>query len=168
MKGIFKKFIKYKKPTSLTINPEPSTSTSTIITGTTGPIPSVPARGAAPSAQVTRVVGATNADDPPVSTSVSDLALNDVASVSVPDTGVNTSHELQVSHSVSALAVTPVAHPERNSLSSPDAIRHASLRSTESEQNPSAQQSGLGLFANAQNTLITGGTFVSLSRKSYV
>ena len=70
-----------------------------------------------------------------------------------------------------------MAHPEENSLSSPNAaIIAADLRYTNPEQNPSvsydvnvflpvtdnqqAQQSMSGFFANAQNTLVTGGSFV--------
>jgi hypothetical protein len=90
--------------------------------------------------------------------------------------------ELQVSASVSALAVAPIAHLEGTSPLSSDATMQANLGSTEWEQNPSvnclhivfsafaddqqAQQPVLGLFPNAQNTVITGGTFVSLSRRS--
>ena len=66
------------------------------------------------------------------------------------------------------MAVDSVAHREEIPLSSPDAKVQA-----RSEQNPSvsvmavtddqqAQQSMLGVFANARNVLITGGTFVSL------
>jgi hypothetical protein len=93
--------------------------------------------------------------------------------------------ELQVSTSVSALAVAPVAHPEGTSLLSSDATMQAkaNLGSTELEKNSSvnclhivfsafaddrqAQQPVLGMFTNAQNTVIAGGTFsVSLSRRS--
>ncbi|KAF8804460.1 hypothetical protein BYT27DRAFT_7193934 [Phlegmacium glaucopus] len=109
-----------------------------------------------------------------VSPSVSTLTINDLAPVSIPAAGVNSAHELQVSASVSALAVAPVAHPEGKSPS-PGAVMQANLGSIESEQNLSvsclhnmfsafaedqqAQQSALGFFANAQNTLITGSTF---------
>ena len=71
------------------------------------------------------------------------------------------------------MAVASVTHREEVSLSSPDAKVQA-----RSEQNPSvsyrykyvvavtddqqAQQSMLGVFANARNVLITGGTIVSL------
>jgi hypothetical protein len=89
-------------------------------------------------------------------------------------------HELQVSVSASASAVAPVAHPEGTSPSSSDATMQANFGSSELEQNSSvncfhtifsafaddqqAQQPVSGLFPNAQNILITGGTFVSLSR----
>ena len=72
--------------------------------------------------------------------------------------------------------VASVAHREETSLPSPSAKAQANLN--RSEQNFSvsykykyvvavideqqAQQSMLGVFANAQNVLITGGTFVSL------
>ena len=84
-------------------------------------------------------------------------------------------HEGQISNSVSTLAVTSVAHPEENSLSSPNVITQANLV----EQNPSvsylykyvlavtddlqAQQSTSGFFANSQNICITGGTFTVIS-----
>jgi hypothetical protein len=74
------------------------------------------------------------------------------------------------------LAVASVAHPEENPLSSSNAITQANLRYTKSEQNPSvsygceyvlvvtddqqAQQSSSGIFANAQNTIINGGSFI--------
>ena len=45
--------------------------------------------------------------------------------------------ERQVSASVSTLAVSSVAHPEENSLSSPSVIAQADLVYTNSEQNPS-------------------------------
>ena len=90
-----------------------------------------------------------------------------------------TTHECRVSASVSALAVASdepsVAHLEKNSLSSPNVITQADLVYTKSEQNPSvsyvykyvlavtddwqAQQPTSGIFTNAQNTHITGGTF---------
>ena len=73
------------------------------------------------------------------------------------------------------MAVASVAHPEDISLASP--IAQANLRI--SEQNPSvsyrykyvtavtddqqAQESMSGVFANARNVLITGGTIVGLS-----
>ena len=72
------------------------------------------------------------------------------------------------------MPVASVANPEENSLS-PNAMAHANLRYTEPQQNFSvsyrykyvlavtndqqAQQSVSGFFANAQNTLITGGSF---------
>ena len=72
------------------------------------------------------------------------------------------------------LAVASVAHPEELSISSPEVIAQANLRRP--EQNPSvsygykyilavsndqqAQQSMSGIFANAQNVLITGGNFI--------
>jgi hypothetical protein len=134
-----------------------------------------------------------------VSASVSTLATNDLA-VSIPAASVNVSlhlghhihhysiilvdqiaHEVQVSASVSALAVSPSAHPEGSSSSPSDATMQANLGSTELERNPSvnclhsvfsafaddqqAQQPVSGLFPNAQNILITGSTFVSLSRR---
>ena len=77
------------------------------------------------------------------------------------------------------MAVASVAHREGISVSSPNAIAQAKLK--RSEQNPSvsyrykyvvavtddqqAQQSLSGIFANAQNVLITGGTVVSLGCK---
>ena len=48
-----------------------------------------------------------------------------------------TTHERQVSASVSTLAVASVAHLEENSLSSPNVITQANLVYTNSEQNPS-------------------------------
>ena len=88
---------------------------------------------------------------------------------------VQTTGEHQVSASASTLAVASVAHPEENSLSSPNVITQANLAFTNSEQNPSvsyrykyvlavtdvwqAQQSTSGILANAQNVGITGGTF---------
>jgi hypothetical protein len=138
-----------------------------------------------------------------VSASVSTSATNDLAPVSIPAASVNVSiqlghhihHysiilvnqsalELQVSASVSALAVPPVAHPKGTSPSSSDATMQANLGSTgtELEQNPlvnclhivfsafaddrQAQQPVSGMFTNAQNTVINGGTFVSLARRS--
>jgi hypothetical protein len=136
-----------------------------------------------------------------VSASVSTSATNDLAPASIPAASVNVSlqlghhihHysiilvdqsalELQVSASVSALAVAPVAHPEGTSPLSSDTTMQANLRSTELEQNPSvnclhivfsafaddqqAQQPVSSMFTNAQNTVITGGTFVSLSHRS--
>ena len=78
------------------------------------------------------------------------------------------------------MAVASVAHREDISLASPNAKAQADLRI--SEQNPSvsykckyvvavtddqevqqAQQSLSGVFANARNVLITGGTIVGLS-----
>ena len=80
-------------------------------------------------------------------------------------------HERRVSASVSTLAVASVAHPEEKSHSSPNVVVQANA-----EQNPSvshryqyvvavtddrqSQQSMPGIFANAQNILITGGTFI--------
>ncbi|KAF8808299.1 hypothetical protein BYT27DRAFT_7189123 [Phlegmacium glaucopus] len=93
-----------------------------------------------------------------LSTSVPTWAINDPAPVCIPAAGVNSAHELQASPSVSALAVAPAAHLEGNSPS-PHAVMQAKLGSIESQQNLSAQQSSLGLLANAQNTFITGGTF---------
>ncbi|KAF8804680.1 hypothetical protein BYT27DRAFT_7194296, partial [Phlegmacium glaucopus] len=125
---------------ALDSSPEPATSTSTTKTSAADPMPFILASAATASAQVIQVSDVTTAHDLRVSTSVSALATNPV---SVPDTGVNTTHELQVSAS--------------------------NLGSTESEQNPlvmlsafahnqQAQQSALGLFVNAQNILITGST----------
>ena len=96
-----------------------------------------------------------------------------------------TTHERQVSASVSTLAVASVAHPEENSLSFPNVITQADLEYTKLELNPSVsylykyvlavtndwqtQQSTSGIFTNAQNTRIIGGTFtvVSLCRLVY-
>ena len=96
-----------------------------------------------------------------------------------------TTHECQVSASVSTLAVASVAHPEENSLSFPNVITQADLEYTKLELNPSVsylykyvlavtddwqtQQSTSGIFTNAQNTRITGGAFtvVSLCRLVY-
>ena len=74
------------------------------------------------------------------------------------------------------MAVASVAQREEISLTSPDTVAQVNIR--RSEQNSSvsygykyvlavtndqqAQQSMSGVFANAQNVLITGGTFVSL------
>ena len=74
------------------------------------------------------------------------------------------------------MAVASVARREEISLPSSNAVVQVDVR--RSEQNPSvgygykyvlavtdgrqAQQSMSGIFANAQNVLITGGTFVSL------
>jgi hypothetical protein len=135
-----------------------------------------------------------------VSASVSTLATNDLAPVSIPASSVNVSlqlghhihhysiilvdqstHEVQVSASVSALTVAPVAHLERTSPSASDATMQANLGSTELEQNLSVnyshnvfsafaddhqvQQPVSSLFLNAENILIPGGTFVSFSHK---
>ena len=48
-----------------------------------------------------------------------------------------TTHERQVSASVSTLAVASEAHPEENSLSSPNVVTQANLVYTNLEQNPS-------------------------------
>ena len=77
------------------------------------------------------------------------------------------------------LAVASVAHREEISLSSPNANLKAQANLRRSEQNPSvsyrykyvtavtddqqAQESMSGVFANARNVLITGGTIVGLS-----
>ena len=87
-----------------------------------------------------------------------------------------TTHECQVSPSVSTLAVASVIHLEENFLSSPSAIMHANLRCTKPEQNPSvstgtnmflavtddqqAQQSMSVFLPNVRNIHITDGTFV--------
>ena len=88
-------------------------------------------------------------------------------------------HESQVSASASTLAITSVARREEISLSSPNVIAQAN-----SEPNPAvsfgyyvlaitneqqAEQAISGIFANAQNVLITGGTIiVSLVVVAYV
>ena len=88
-------------------------------------------------------------------------------------------NERQVSASVSTLAVASVAHPKDNSLSSPNVITQADLVYTKSEQIPSVsylfkyvfaltddwqtQQTTSGIFTNAQNTRVTGGTFTVVS-----
>ena len=88
-----------------------------------------------------------------------------------------TTHECRVSASVSALAVTSLA--KENSLSSPNVITQANLVYTTSEQNSSVsywykyvlavtddsqvQVSTSGIFTNAQNTHITGGSFTVVS-----
>ena len=93
-------------------------------------------------------------------------------------------HERRVSASVSSLAVASVAHPKENSLSSPNVITQADLVYTKSEQNPSVsylfkyvfavtddwqtQQSTSGIFTNAQNIRITGGTFTVISLRCRV
>ena len=95
-----------------------------------------------------------------------------------------TTHERQVSASISTLAVASVAHPKDNSLSSPNVITQADLVYTKSEQNPSVsylfkyvfavtddwqtQQSTSGIFTNAQNTRVTGGTFTVVSLRCRV
>ena len=48
-----------------------------------------------------------------------------------------TTRERQISAPLSTLAVASVAHPEENSLSSPNVITQANLAYTNSEQNPS-------------------------------
>ena len=48
-----------------------------------------------------------------------------------------TTHKRQDSALVSTLAVASVAHPEENSLSSPNVITQANLVYTKLEQNPS-------------------------------
>ena len=79
---------------------------------------------------------------------------------------VGQTHELQVSvsDSVSGLATNslpPVAHLEQNSVVSVHTICSWHLLMVSGNQH-----SGAGLlFANAQNILITGGTFVSISRR---
>ena len=75
------------------------------------------------------------------------------------------------------MAVASVAHREETSLSSPSAEAQANLRRSEqsfsvsykykydvavTDDQQAQQQSMLGVFANAQNVLITGGTFVRL------
>ena len=93
-------------------------------------------------------------------------------------------HERRVSASVSTLEVASVAHPEENSFSSPNVIPQADLVYTKSEQNPSVsylfkyvfavtddwqtQQSTGGIFTNAQNPRITGGTFTVVSLRCRV
>ena len=83
-----------------------------------------------------------------------------------------TSHELQVVASVSGLAV-------QGAVPAPDFITRAESGLTKSELDPLVslltprasrfvddqlpQHSGLAPYPNAQNLLITGGTFVSLS-----
>ena len=59
-----------------------------------------------------------------------------------------TTRERQVSASVSTLAVASVAHPEENSLSSPNVITQANLVYTksESEQNPSVSYRYIYVF----------------------
>ena len=90
-----------------------------------------------------------------------------------------TTHERRVSASVSTLTVASVAYPKENSLSSPNVITQADLVYTKSEQIPSVsylfkyvfaitdywqtQQSTSGIFTNAQNTRVTGGTFTVVS-----
>ena len=92
--------------------------------------------------------------------------------------------EHRVSASVSTSAVASVAHPEENPLFSPNVITQADLVYTKSEQNPSVsylfkyvfavtddwqtQQSTSGIFTNAQNTRITGGTFTVVSLRCRV
>ena len=88
-------------------------------------------------------------------------------------------NERQVSASVSTLAVASVAHPEENSFSSPNVVTQPDLVYKKSEKNPSVsylfknvfavtddcqtQQSTSGIFTNAQNTRVTGGTFTVVS-----
>ena len=92
-----------------------------------------------------------------------------------------TIHEHRVSTSGSALAVASIAHPEpeENSFSSPNVVTQTSFVYTESEQDPSVsyyykyvlavtddsqiQVSTSGIFTNAQNTRITGGSFTVVS-----
>ena len=80
---------------------------------------------------------------------------------------VDQAHELQVSVSDGILASTtnpgaPVAHLEQNS--SVRCLRHVFSLLANGESN---QHSCSGFFPHAQNTLITGGTFVRISRKLY-
>ena len=89
-------------------------------------------------------------------------------------------HERRVCASVSTLEVASVAHPEENSFSSPNVITQADLVYTKSEQNSSVsylfkyvfavtddwqtqQSTSGGIFTNAQNTRVTGGTFTVVS-----
>ena len=88
-----------------------------------------------------------------------------------------TIHEHQVSAPVSTLSVVSVAHREENLLS-PNVVTQANSVYTKLEQDSSvscwynyvlavtdvwqAEQSMLGVFANARNVLITGGTIVRL------
>ena len=72
------------------------------------------------------------------------------------------------------MAVASVAHREEISLSSPNAVAQAKVRRAEENSSVSygykyvlavtdgqqAQQSTSGIFANAQNVLITGGTII--------
>ena len=90
-----------------------------------------------------------------------------------------TTHERRVSASVSTSAAASVAHPEESSLSFPNVITQADFVYVKPEQNPSVsylykyvlavtddwqtQQSTSGIFTNAQNTRITGGTFTVVS-----
>ena len=93
-------------------------------------------------------------------------------------------HERRVCASVSTLEVASVAHPEENSFSSPNVITQADLVYTKSEQIASVsylfkyvfavtddwqtQQSTSGIFTNAQNPRITGGTFTVVSLRCRV
>ena len=73
-----------------------------------------------------------------------------------------TTHESRISASVSTLAVASVAHPEENSLSSPNVVAQyvSGLAVTDDSQ---VQESTSGIFTNAQNTHITGGSFTVVS-----
>ena len=73
-----------------------------------------------------------------------------------------TTHERQVSVSVSTLAIASVAHPEENPLSSPNVSYWYKyvLAVTDIWQ---AQESTSGIFAKAQNVCITGGSFTVVS-----
>jgi hypothetical protein len=141
-------------------SPEVATTTSVAITNTTDLMPFALTSAAVESAQVNQAAVFTATQE--LSAPVSALENNDLfhtahelqvsaSSSAFGDTNTRTDHELQVS-------VAPVAYSEV-SLSSPDTMMRANFRRTESEQNPCTQHSGPGLFSNAQNVFVAGGTF---------
>ena len=72
-----------------------------------------------------------------------------------------TTHERQLPASISTLGIASVAHPEENPLSSPNpsvSCYYIYVLAVIDDQQ--TQQSSSGFFPNAQNVLITGGTFI--------
>ena len=176
MKTIFKKD-KFKKQSnsSLTItdalgtDPEPASSTSTIIKITADPMPSAVCSAATAGIPVIHPSSVAVS----IQSTITSMALvysfhrrrESIVAVN------QTSHELQVAASASGLGV-------KGALPAPGVIIQAESGLTKSGLNPlvslltpcasrfvddqPAQHSGLGPFPT-QNLLVTGGTFVSLS-----
>jgi len=86
-------------------------------------------------------------------TSTADLLPSAANVPSIHAAGATTTHEPQMAASVSSMAMI-------GALPAPGATLRAELRSTESEQNPLTQHSGLGPLPDAQNVLITGSTSI--------
>lgn len=125
MKSFFKNLSRSKKP-SLVSGLEPTTTT---ITSAADPT-SFPPAGSAKTAGVQGTQASSR-----LAVSVQPSPSHHTSTIIVVD---QTAHELQLSTSVSALAVediAPGAHLEDKSPSSPDATIQANLGSTKSEQN---------------------------------